>query len=104
MRDEGRARITGPFALFLLPSSFIPHPSSLIPHPFLAEPTVAEDPRVEQLLDEICESGSTPEEVCRACPELLPEVRRRWLEMRILDAELDVLFPVEPSSISEGGP
>jgi hypothetical protein len=48
---------------------------------------------VQQLLDEICDAGSTPEEVCRACPELLSEVRRRWLEMRIVEAELDALFP-----------
>ena len=65
---------------------------------------MVDDTRVEQLLEEICESGCTPEEVCRACPELLPEVRRRWLQMRILDAELDALFPAEPSSLSEGGP
>jgi formylglycine-generating enzyme required for sulfatase activity/tetratricopeptide (TPR) repeat protein len=61
---------------------------------------VADDPRVEQLLEEICESGSTPEEVCRDCPALLPEVRRRWLQLRILDAQLDELFPAPPSSIS----
>src|SRR6516164_2371949 len=77
--------------------------ASFIPNTFLAEPSVADDPRVEQLLAEIGESDCTPEEVCRACPELLPEVRRRWLLMRILDAELDALFPAEPSSISEGG-
>src|SRR5215470_12019851 len=78
--------------------------SSSIPHPFLAEPTVADDPRVEQLLDEICESGCTPEEVCAACPELLPEVRRRWLQMRIVEAELDALFPAAgPASVSGGG-
>src|SRR6266404_14210 len=31
------------------------------------------DPRVRQLLEEILDSGSSPEQVCRACPELLPE-------------------------------
>ena len=46
---------------------------------------MADDPRVEQLLEEICDSGCTPEEVCSDCPELLPEVRRCWLEMRIVD-------------------
>jgi eukaryotic-like serine/threonine-protein kinase len=49
---------------------------------------------VEQLLDEIADTGSTPEEVCSECAELLPEVRRRWREMRALDAELNALFPV----------
>jgi serine/threonine protein kinase/formylglycine-generating enzyme required for sulfatase activity len=65
---------------------------------------VADDPRVEQLLDEVCDSQATPEEVCRACPELLPEVRRRWLQMRLLEAELDALFPsAEPDSVIGGG-
>src|SRR5262245_44122463 len=77
--------------------------ASFTTHPFCAEPTVADDPRVERLLEKICESGCTPEEACRACPALLPEVRRRWLQMRIVDAELDALFPAGPSSISEGG-
>src|SRR5262249_55965915 len=42
---------------------------------------------------EISESGRTLEEVCGACPELLPEVRRRWGQMRAVEAELDALFP-----------
>src|SRR5215831_11919581 len=66
-------------------------------------PVMAVESRVQELLDEFCESGCTPEEVCRACPELLPEVLRRWLQMRIIDEELGALFPAEPSSISEGG-
>ena len=54
---------------------------------------MAVDSRVQQLLEEIGDSGCTPEEVCAACPELLPEVRRRWLQMCAVKAELDVLFP-----------
>ena len=62
---------------------------------------MADDPRVQQLLDEICDSGRTPEEVCGACPELLSEVRHRWLQMRILEAQLDALFPAAgPTSVS----
>jgi serine/threonine-protein kinase len=49
--------------------------------------------RVQQLLDEILDSGCTPEEVCGACPELLPEVRRRWQQMCLVQAELEALFP-----------
>src|SRR5271165_2655084 len=56
-------------------------------------PAMAAKSRVQQLLDEISDSGCTPEEVCGACPELLPEVRRRWQQMRIVEAELDALFP-----------
>jgi serine/threonine-protein kinase len=54
---------------------------------------MADEPRVRQLLDEIFDSELTPEEVCGDCPELLPEVRRRWQRMRLVDAELDALFP-----------
>jgi len=47
--------------------------------------------RVQQLLEEISDSARTPEEVCVTCPELLPEVRRRWLEMCAVKAELHAL-------------
>src|SRR3954470_3309416 len=65
-------------------------------------PDMAAESRVQQLLDEISDSGRTPEEVCAACPELLPEVRRRWLQMRIVEAELDAMFPASgPDSDAE---
>ena len=51
------------------------------------------EPRVQQLLDEILDSDRTPEEVCRDCPEPLPEVHKYWQQMRIVDAELNGLFP-----------
>ena len=54
---------------------------------------MADEPRVQQLLDEILDSECTPEEVCGDWPELLPEVRKRWRQMRIVEAELDALFP-----------
>ena len=54
---------------------------------------MAAESRVQQLLDEISDSGHTPEEVCGACPELLPEVRRRWLQICAVEAELNALFP-----------
>jgi serine/threonine-protein kinase len=53
----------------------------------------AVDSRVQELLDELDDSGCTPEEVCAACPELLPEVRRRWLQMCAVKADLHALFP-----------
>ena len=46
---------------------------------------MAGDPACSQLLEEILDSGRTPEEVCRDCPELLPEVRRRWQAFRRVD-------------------
>src|SRR5262245_9014773 len=54
---------------------------------------MTDDPRLRQLLDELLESGATPEEVCASCPELLPQVRDRWRKLRRLRADLDVMFP-----------
>jgi tetratricopeptide (TPR) repeat protein len=48
---------------------------------------------VQELLDEISDSGLTPEEVCGDCPELLPEVRRRWLLVCAVKGELHALYP-----------
>jgi tetratricopeptide (TPR) repeat protein len=54
---------------------------------------MADDPRIEQLLNELLNSQATPEEVCRSCPELLPVVRNRWRQMRRLQGDLEALFP-----------
>ena len=54
---------------------------------------MTDNPRLRQLLDELHESHATPEEVCRSCPELLPEVRARWRAVCRVRAELDALFP-----------
>src|SRR5438552_3342866 len=54
-----------------------------------------DEPRVKQLLEEIMDSERTPEEVCRASPELLPEVRKRWRQICDADAELKALFPTQ---------
>jgi serine/threonine-protein kinase len=58
---------------------------------------MADEPRVQQLLDEMLDSERTPEEVCGDCPELLPEVRRRWQRLRLVEAELDAMFPTPPA-------
>ena len=54
---------------------------------------MADEPRVEELLDEIFDTDRTPEEVCGECPELLPEVRRRWRQMCAVNVQLEALFP-----------
>jgi serine/threonine-protein kinase len=54
---------------------------------------MTDDPRIQELLDELQDSEATPEEVCESCPELLPVVRDRWRRMRRVGAHLDVLFP-----------
>jgi serine/threonine-protein kinase len=45
------------------------------------------------LLEEMLDSGKTPEEVCRDCPDLLPEVRQRWQEFCLIDAQVRTLLP-----------
>src|SRR5437868_1621748 len=54
---------------------------------------MADDPRIQQLLDQLLDSHAAPEVVCGSHPELLPVVRNRWRQMRRLRAHLDVLFP-----------
>src|SRR5262245_25801286 len=56
------------------------------------------NPRVLELVEELLESGCTPEEVCVRCPELLPQVRERWRRQRAWDARLDALFPALEST------
>jgi serine/threonine-protein kinase len=54
---------------------------------------MAGNPQVFGLLEEMLDSGKTPEEVCRDCPELLPEVRQRWQEFQLIDAQVKTLLP-----------
>ena len=54
---------------------------------------MADPLRTRQLLDELTDSGRTPEEVCGEDPDLLPEVRDRWRRVCEVRAELDAWFP-----------
>ena len=54
---------------------------------------MGDDPRVQELLDELLDSNCTPEAVCRDCPELLTEVLERWQKLREVEAQIDALFP-----------
>ena len=54
---------------------------------------MAGNPEVLGLIVEILDTGKSPEEVCRDCPELLPEVRQRWQEFCRIDAQVRVLLP-----------
>ena len=60
------------------------------------------DPRVQDLIEEILESGRGAEDVCRACPELLPEVREGWRRFRAVEAQVGALFP-GPGSTDDHG-
>jgi serine/threonine-protein kinase len=51
------------------------------------------NPQVFGLLEEMLDCGKTPQEVCRDCPELLPEVQQRWEEFQLIDAQVRTLLP-----------
>ncbi len=60
---------------------------------------MADAAHIQELLEEALNTGRTPEDVCRARPELLEEVRGRLLRIHNLVADLDSAFP---SSTREG--
>jgi eukaryotic-like serine/threonine-protein kinase len=60
------------------------------------------DPQVRELLEEMLDSGKTPEEICRTRPDLLAQVRLRWKEICRVDAEIRALFDLKSDlSIAE---
>src|SRR3984957_2153339 len=56
-------------------------------------PPMASNPQVHRMLKEMLELGKTPEEVCRDCPELLPEVQQRWRQFQLIDVQVRSLLP-----------
>ena len=62
------------------------------------------DPRVRSLVEEILETHRTPEDVCQACPELLPQVLDRLRRLRELEAQVDSLFPTSGSATGPFAP
>jgi eukaryotic-like serine/threonine-protein kinase len=50
------------------------------------------DLHVQSILEGMLDSGHTPEEACRDCPELLPLVLKEWRRKLACDAHLDALF------------
>ncbi len=59
---------------------------------------MTDDQRIWDLVQEALDSSKLPEEVCAECPELLWEVRRRWTQARLVDSQLEALFPSSDSS------
>jgi serine/threonine-protein kinase len=54
---------------------------------------MADERRILELLEELLDTGRSPEDACSSCPELLPEVRERWEHFRGVQAEIEQLFP-----------
>jgi serine/threonine-protein kinase len=56
-----------------------------------------EEDRIQGILERMLESGCDAAECCGDSPELLPAVRKRWAQIRGLDAEIEAIFPrMEP--------
>src|SRR5262249_45692450 len=60
------------------------------------------NPRVLELLEEMLSSEKTPEEVCRDCPDLLPEVQKPWHDFRCIARAVRAWF-LEPESRAVAG-
>src|SRR5882757_1124221 len=54
---------------------------------------MTDENRIWELLEEVLDSGRTPEEVCAEFPELLPKLRARLRQIRSVDRQLEALFP-----------
>jgi eukaryotic-like serine/threonine-protein kinase len=65
------------------------------------ERTMEKDAQVEQLIDTLLQGDTTPEQVCKSRPDLLPEIRRRWRMICEIRDELDSMFPT-PSAKEAG--
>jgi eukaryotic-like serine/threonine-protein kinase len=51
------------------------------------------DPRVQELIEEVLDSGRSVEEVCHDSPELLTQVREGYRKVRAMQAQVSALFP-----------
>jgi tetratricopeptide (TPR) repeat protein len=49
-------------------------------------------------VEELLNSDGDAADICRNCPELLPQVRAEWQRVREIQSELGVLFPGSPGS------
>lgn len=58
------------------------------------------DPRLQRLLEEVLDSGASPEEVTRDCPDLLSPLLAKLRHVRAIEAQVDAFFP--ESSVSAG--
>lgn len=65
--------------------------------------------RIQEVLEEMMETHCTPEEACVSCPELLPDVRKRWNQLQCVQHQVGLFFPnskhpsdTDPAKRTEG--
>jgi len=56
------------------------------------------DPRLRRLLEEVLDSGASPEDATRECPELLSPLLTKLREFRAVEAQVEALFPDSSAS------
>jgi serine/threonine protein kinase/tetratricopeptide (TPR) repeat protein len=63
--------------------------------------------RIQELLEEMMDAQCTPEQACAKCPELLPEVRKRWNHLQCVEHQVGLFFPTSTRNTDTdptGGP
>lgn len=58
------------------------------------------DSCIQSILEEMLDSGLTPEEACRDRPDLLPLIRKEWRRKLACDGLFDALFAASDDSVS----
>lgn len=61
---------------------------------------MADDPRINELVEEALDTERTPLEVCHDCLELLTAVQARWEKVHQLQDELDAIFPTSSDGLT----
>jgi eukaryotic-like serine/threonine-protein kinase len=62
---------------------------------------VADNSRIQAILDDMLDLDRTPEEACADSPDLLTEVRTRWEQIQRVRLHLDECFPPDESTRRE---
>jgi hypothetical protein len=59
------------------------------------------DPRVQELIEEVLDSGRSVEAVCHDSPELLTQVREGYRKVRAMQAQVSALFGAGAADFDE---
>ncbi len=62
---------------------------------------MVDEHRIKAILEEILDSGRSPEELCSTFPELLPEVQERLRRLRSFEQHLAAMFPSHGLGLSK---
>lgn len=63
-----------------------------------------DESKLQKMLEEVLDSGRSPEEVCANASELLSELRERLQRLRRVEAQVEALFPSSANGRPDSGP